>query len=361
MDKYSKIKLLGNGTFGEAWIVENNETGKMSVMKLINAAKVKLDKIHLEINALKKISGDHCGSSSYCFEEWFINYNNNNTTDYAIVTNFLENAKELSKFMYNLDLPNILFVMQRLLEQLKLFHNIGLTHNDIKPENVIIQLNNDIIKNCLFIDFGLGCLDDNCKYSGTIMYMAPEVLRNMGKVTTLDNLKRSDIFSLGIIFYRLLNGKFPYPNVLDFNRINPDTPDVSYNSESDSDSILDSDSESESETRLLRNKERHNYIGIGNQGFVQMQLYTFYKDNVIPPSDYSNEFLNNDTVFDLNNLVNSMLTINHIDRPDINQLTQIFNKINISVVESKYPSNNILSPNKKLRSFTDSDFDLYSN
>jgi hypothetical protein len=189
--------------------------------------------------------------------------------------------------------------------------------------------------------------------------MAPEVLRNIGKVTTLDNLKRSDIFSLGIIFYRLLNGKFPYPNILDFNRLNPDTPDVSYNSEPDSYSILDS--ESESETRLLRNNERNNYIGIGNQGFVQMRLYTFYKDNVIPPSDYSNEFLNNDTVFDLNNLVNSMLTINHIDRPDINQLTQNFNKINLSILESKYPSNNILSQKKQLRAFTDSDFDLYSN
>ena len=54
-----------------------------------------------------------------------------------------------------------------------------------------------------------------------------------------------------------------------------------------------------------------------------------------------------------------MLTIDPINRPDINQLTKIFNKINLSVVENKYPSNNILSPNKKLQ-FSESDFDLYT-
>jgi serine/threonine protein kinase len=347
MDKYSKIKRLGTGAFGEAWIVENNQTGKMSVMKLINSSKVKLDKIHLEINALKKISGEHCGSSSYCFEEWFINYNSDNTTDYVIVTNFLENAEELTKFMYNLDLPNILFVMQRLLQQLQTFHNVGLTHNDIKPDNVIIQLNDDIIKNCLFIDFGLGCLDDTCKYSGTVMYMAPEVLKNIGKVTTLDNLKHSDIFSLGIVFYRLLNGKFPYPNILDFNRLNPDT-EISYNS--------DSESLSESESSIQRNKEREKYIGSNI-----FQLYTFYNENVIPPSNYKNSFLDKDIVFNLNNFVDSMLTKDHLNRPNINELTQIFNKINLNILESKYPSNNILSQKKQLRAFTDSDFDLYSN
>ena len=348
MDKYSKIKRLGRGAFGEAWIVENNQTGKKSVMKLINSAKVKLDKIHLEINALKKISGEHCGSSSYCFEEWFINYNSKNEPfEFAIVTNFLENAQELTKFMYNLDLPNILFVMQRLLQQLQTFHNVGLTHNDIKPENVIVQFNGDIIKNCLFIDFGLGCLDDTCKYSGTIMYMAPEVLKNLGRVTTLDNLKCADIFSLGIVFYRLLNLQFPYPNVIDFDLLNPETKN-SYDS--------DSDSDSESETSIKRNNERLKYIGSN-----QYQLYTFYNENVIPPSNYKNSFLDKNIVFNLNNLVNSMLTKDHLNRPNINQLTQIFNNINLSILESKYPSNNILSQKKQLRAFTDSDFDLYSN
>lgn len=347
MDKYSKIKLLGKGAFGEAWIVQNNINNTKYVMKLINTKKVKLDKIHQEINALQKISSNYCGSNSYCFEEWFLVYNGTETF-YAIVTNYLENAKELSKFMYNLDLPNILFIMQRLLEQLQKFHNVDLTHNDIKPENIIVQFNDDIIKNTLFIDFGLGCLDDNCKYSGTIMYMAPEVLKNINKVTTLDNLKRGDIFSLGIVFYRLLNEKFPYPNILDFNHLFPETIQ-SYNSDNS-----DLDSYSESESSIQRNVQKQNYIG--NDIYP---LFTFYKDHDIPLSNYLNSFLPENTINDLNNLVNLMLTKDYTQRPDINQLFTIFLKINLSIVENKYPSNNMLSPNKKLQ-FSNINDDLYT-
>lgn len=346
MDKYSKIKLLGRGAFGEAWIVQNNINNTKYVMKLINTKKVKLDKIHQEINSLKKISNDYCGKNSYCFEEWFLVYSSTETF-YAIVTNYLENAQELTKFMYNLDLPNILFIMQRLLEQLQKFHNMGLTHNDIKPENIIVQFNKDIIKNALFIDFGLGCLDDNCKYSGTIMYMAPEVLKNINKVTTLDNLKRGDIFSLGVVFYRLLNNKFPYPNILDFKHFFPESIS-SYNSN-------DSEYYSETESAKQRNLQKQKYIG--NDIFP---LFTFYKEHDIPPSDYSNSFLHENTVNDLNNLINLMLTKDYTKRPDINQLMTLFYKINLLILESKYPSNNMLSPNKKLQSFTNLNYESYS-
>ena len=344
MDKYTKIKMLGKGSFGEAWIVQNNINNKLYVMKLINSLKVKLDKIHQEINALKTISGQYCGSNSYCFEEWFVVYGNNNETHYAIITNYLENSQELSKYIYNLDLPNILFIIKRLLEQLQKFHNSDLTHNDIKPENIIIQMNNqDTIKNCLFIDFGLGCIQDNCKYSGTIMYMAPEALQNIGKDATIYNLKRSDIFSLGIVFYRLLNGKFPYPNILDFNHDNPDIHS-SYHYESKSKSELTSES-----------LQKQNYIGSDIY-----RLFMFYKENILPPSNYSNSFINQDIIHKLNNIVNLMLTKDYTQRPDINQLINMFNDINILMIESKYPSNNILSQNKKLGSVYKTNFNLYT-
>ena len=58
------------------------------------------------------------------------------------------------------------------------------------------------------IDFGLSqfCTSDTVElhdYKGTLCYLAPEVLR-----ANYD--KRCDLWSLGVVTYRLLSGKFPF-------------------------------------------------------------------------------------------------------------------------------------------------------
>jgi len=42
MEKYNKLKLLGTGAFGQAWLVQAKDDGKKLVMKEIKTAKVKL-------------------------------------------------------------------------------------------------------------------------------------------------------------------------------------------------------------------------------------------------------------------------------------------------------------------------------
>jgi serine/threonine protein kinase len=42
MEKYNKLKLLGSGAFGQAWLVHAKDDGKKLVMKEIKTAKVNL-------------------------------------------------------------------------------------------------------------------------------------------------------------------------------------------------------------------------------------------------------------------------------------------------------------------------------
>jgi len=92
---------------------------------------------------------------------------------------------------------------------LRAFHRLEMIHQDLKPENIIIDEHGSL----KIIDFGstkIAGIEEITKpiesnnILGTINYTAPEY--HTGDIGS----KRSDIFSLGVIAYELLTGKLPY-------------------------------------------------------------------------------------------------------------------------------------------------------
>ena len=94
-----------------------------------------------------------------------------------------------------------LYIVEQLLDAVAFAHEQQVIHCDIKPENVIMFDDGHV----RLADFGIAKVARETLRAcgtGTIGYMAPE--QAMGRPSC-----RSDVFSLGLLFYRMMSGEWP--------------------------------------------------------------------------------------------------------------------------------------------------------
>ena len=103
-------------------------------------------------------------------------------------------------------LPEILRILSEVLNGLNYAHKENIIHRDIKPANIMLTKRGQAV----LTDFGIAQIVGSTQYTvsgalmGTLNYMAPE----QGFKGTCD--QRSDVYSLGIVFYEMLTGYTPF-------------------------------------------------------------------------------------------------------------------------------------------------------
>lgn len=104
-----------------------------------------------------------------------------------------------------LPLKKVLYVLAETATALHYAHTHGVIHRDIKPANIMLLKNEEI----RVTDFGIAkAVSDSKTKSGVVLgtpnYMSPEQINGQD----LDG--RSDVFSLGVVFFELLTGQLPF-------------------------------------------------------------------------------------------------------------------------------------------------------
>ncbi len=104
----------------------------------------------------------------------------------------------------------VITVGLRVCEALKHAHGKGIVHRDLKPANIMMTTDGTVKLTDFGIAKGLEGLESiqltstNCTV-GTASYMSPEQCRGEPNLTY-----KSDLYSLGVVFYELLTGKRPF-------------------------------------------------------------------------------------------------------------------------------------------------------
>jgi len=129
-----------------------------------------------------------------------------------IVMEYVEGETLRSRLTRSLSVAEFFSISTQCAAALAVAHQAGLLHRDIKPENIMLTGSGQVKA----LDFGVARETpgtdgantrktfESGRFSGTLVYMSPEILDEKHADA------RSDIFSLGVVFYEALTGHNPF-------------------------------------------------------------------------------------------------------------------------------------------------------
>ncbi len=205
LGQYRVLKELGRGGMGMVLLAEDSQLLRMAALKIMlpkyARQKAARERFLREARTAAKIQDDNVVTIHHVGEENGIPFIAMELLKGTSLERYIETKAELS-------IGEAIRICREIAKGLDAAHAEGLIHRDIKPANIWLEAPGDRVK---ILDFGLARQrDDDIQLTqsgavvGTPAYMSPEQAR--GK--SVD--PRSDLFSLGVVLYRLCTGKLPF-------------------------------------------------------------------------------------------------------------------------------------------------------
>jgi calcium-dependent protein kinase len=204
-DKYSVLKVLGEGASCKVVSVQNKSSGQRLAMKILDKAE-SYNKILFENETfiLKTLKHENV-------LEFVESYEDKKT--YHLLTVLCQGGELFDRVKNGSFSEKVASRLAReMLQALEYCHRHSIVHRDLKPENFVFETSRED-SNMKLIDFGCAklALDDEVvsDVAGSPYYCAPEVLSD-NTVRTGAVWKAADMWSVGVIIFLLVCGYPPF-------------------------------------------------------------------------------------------------------------------------------------------------------
>lgn len=207
LGRYEIVGELGKGAMGLVYLAKDPLIGRQLAIKTfrvgLSAGDQEMEQFKARFLREAQSAGILSHPNIVTIHDVVVDPNG----DFFIAMEYVKgnDLKRLMQKQGRLDLKFVLDIVAQIADGLDYAHSKGVVHRDIKPANIIITDD----KQAKITDFGIARVDaSNLTTEGQLLgtpnYMAPEQIQ--GK--EVDH--RSDLFSLGVMFYELVTGKKPF-------------------------------------------------------------------------------------------------------------------------------------------------------
>jgi serine/threonine-protein kinase len=210
-DRYHILKKLGEGGMGAVYLGEHVKMGRKSAIKVMTQSMAN------DPDAIARFNREAANAARISHSNVCAIYDFGETKDGMIylAMEFIEGEAltDLIEREGALAPGRAASIIEQAGHALQAAHDLGIVHRDLKPDNIMLARSRggaDVVK---VVDFGIAKAmsgEEGQKVTktglvvGTPEYMSPEQLSG----DKLDG--RSDIYSLALVFYRMLTGTLPF-------------------------------------------------------------------------------------------------------------------------------------------------------
>jgi serine/threonine-protein kinase len=216
LGQFRILERIGRGGMGEVYKAEQPAMDRMVAIKILHqklASRPDLvSRFRREARAMSRLSHPNT-------VRVFLYGQLENTGQLYIAMEYLEGSDiaRITRRDGPMDHIRATKIIIQVLGALEEAHGVGVIHRDLKPENILLTTQGGIADFPKVLDFGLAKIKEQHPRPGSLVltregmvfgtpeFMSPEQARG----ETLDG--RSDVYSMGVIFYEMLTARLPFP------------------------------------------------------------------------------------------------------------------------------------------------------